>query len=143
MKCETIIANQYVKKVVPLIESAKDSIDICVFDWRWYANDVGELCQKFNQSIVSAVRRGVKVRALVNSEEIAAPLRKVGLAVKVHNSARLLHLKMMIIDQKIVVTGSHNYSKSAFNTNYELSVILSDNFDVFEFSNFFQTLWQN
>ena len=143
MELQTIVATQFVNKVIPYVNRAKNSIDICVFDWRWYPNDPGAACQQFNQSIVSAVRRGVKVRALVNSESVAQILRSVGVECKKHASSHLLHLKMMLIDDKIVITGSHNYTQSAFTTNYELSVVLSEVDSVSEFSNFFINLWQN
>jgi len=141
MLCQPIIANQFVKKVVPLIEQAKKSIDICVFDWRWYPHDPGAPAQIFNQSIVQAIKRGVKVRALVNSENIATSLRAVGAEVKRYVSSHLLHCKIMLIDDIIVVTGSHNYTQSAMTANRELSVILSDGVDMSDFRVYFQTLW--
>lgn len=143
MQCEPIIAGQFVSKVKPFIDSAKNSLDICVFDWRWYPNDPGAVCQQFNLSIVAAVKRGVKVRALVNSDSVAQILRSVGVQVKKHISAHLLHLKMILIDDKIVITGSHNYTQSAFQANRELSVILSDGVDTSEFSKFFNNIWQS
>lgn len=143
MQCDPIIATQYVEKVVPLIQEAKHTLDICVFDWRWYPNDVGAACSLFNRSIVDAIHRGVTVRALVNSENIAGTLRAAGAQVKKFVSAHLLHCKMIVIDDKIIVTGSHNFSQSAFQANYELSVILSDGVDTSEFNNFFKSLWQS
>ncbi len=55
---ETIIGKEFPQKVIPLIEQAKTSIDIVVFDWRWYPQDPGASVQLFNQAIVRAVRRG-------------------------------------------------------------------------------------
>ena len=143
MFCEPVIANEFFKKVVPLLENAKNTIDICVFDWRWYPHDPGNTVQQFNQCLVQAVRRGVKVRALVNSDNIAGQLRAVGVEVKKFISTHLLHCKLMIIDDKIVLTGSHNYTQSAFNANYELSVILDDVGPNSEFSKYFLRLWQS
>lgn len=143
MDYEVIIAGEFVDKVVPLIDLAKNTINICVFDWRWYTNDPGSPAQKFNQSIVSAVRRGVKVQALVNSESVASSLRAVGVETKKHLSSRLLHLKMIVIDDKVVVTGSHNFTQSAFTSNYELSVAISNIEPNSSFSQFFYRLWQS
>ena len=141
MLCVPIIASQFVEKVIPLVDAAKNSLDTCVFDWRWYPNDPGSPCQRFNQSIVRAVRRGVKVRALVNSQSVAETLRSVGVEVKHHYSAHLLHLKMMIIDQDVVITGSHNYTQSAFSANQELSVVLGGVGQNSEFQQFFDRLF--
>ena len=141
MQCESIIAGEFVKKVTPLVESVRSTLDICVFDWRWYPNDVGSPCQIFNQAIVQAVRRGVHVRAIVNSESVAAQLRAVGVEVKRHVSKHLLHLKMMLLDSETLVTGSHNYTQSAFSANYEMSLILSDGVNLKPAQDFFNALW--
>lgn len=141
MQCESIIAGQFVQKVTPLVAGVRRTLDICVFDWRWYPNDVGSPCQIFNQSIVQAVRRGVRVRAIVNSESVAAQLRAVGVEVKRHVSKHLLHLKMMVLDSETLVTGSHNYTQSAFSANYEMSLILSDGVNLKPAEDFFNALW--
>lgn len=143
MQCETLIAGKFVEDSIAIINAAKNSIDVCVFDWRWYPDDPGAPCQRFNQSIVQAARRGVKIRALVNGQRVQQHLSSIGAEVKRHISKHLLHLKMMIIDEKTVITGSHNYTQSAFTSNYELSVILSDGIDVTPFKEFFDNLWLN
>ena len=140
---ETIIGKEFPQKVIPLIENAKKTIDIIVFDWRWYPQDPGAQCQLFNQSIVRATRRGVIVRAIANNYEIVNVLNQNGCYVKKILTKKLVHCKIMIIDSGIVVTGSHNYTESAFQMNLELSVIL-DNFEkIAEFSNFFTNLYNN
>lgn len=143
MNCETIIAGDFVKKVVPLIDRCLNTLDLCVFDWRWYQNDPGAPVQLFNQSIVRAVKRGVKVRALVNNDNVMGILRSVGVDSKKFISGHLLHCKFMVLDSEVVITGSHNYTQSAFSSNYELSVILGDGVNIFDFSNFFNVLWQS
>jgi phosphatidylserine/phosphatidylglycerophosphate/cardiolipin synthase-like enzyme len=140
MQCETIIAGDFVKKVVPLIDSARHTLDLCVFDWRWYPQDPSSPVQLFNQAIVSAVRRGVTVRALVNSDSILTTLRSVGVDAKKFVSGHLLHCKFIILDSTTIITGSHNYTQSAFSSNFELSVVLSDGVDCFPFQDFFNRL---
>ena len=68
---DTIIGKEFPDKVIPLIDNAKYTIDIVVFDWRWYPQDPGASVQLFNQSIVRSVRRGVKVRAIANRNQIS------------------------------------------------------------------------
>lgn len=142
MKNQVVIANEFVKCISPHIERARKSIDIIVFDWRWYADQPGSDCQKFNQLIVNALRRGVRVRCVVNSDDIAMKLRSVGAEVKKHLSTHLLHAKLMIIDEDTVITGSHNYTQSAFTANYELSVILTELENIEPFNLFFRNIWQ-
>jgi len=123
---ETIIGKEFPKKVVPLIEAARRSIEIIVFDWRWYPQDPGASVQLFNQAIVRAVRRGVKVRAIVNNDQILEVLNSVGCDARRLKVKELVHCKFMILDDSLVVVGSHNYTQSAFQMNLEASVIFKD-----------------
>ena len=142
MKNDVIIGNQFPDKVIPLIECAKKSIKIVVYDWRWYPNDPGNSVQLFNQAIIRAVKRGVKIQAIVNHEGMCAVLSQNGVAVKKIKVQGLVHAKLMIIDDNIVIIGSHNYSHNAFVLNQEISVILTDIENVEDFNIFFKTLWQ-
>jgi phosphatidylserine/phosphatidylglycerophosphate/cardiolipin synthase-like enzyme len=138
---ETIIGKNYPKQVIPLIDKAVKSIKIVVFDWRWYENDPANPCQLFNASIVRACKRGVKIQACVNSNAIAKPLSLNGIDVKIPVSKNLIHTKFIIIDDEILVMGSHNFSQSAFTTNYETSIISRDSLQVKEFVSFFNSIW--
>lgn len=139
---QVISGKQFPKYVIPLIESAKEKIDIVVFDWRWYGADPGASVQLFNQTIVRAVRRGVKIRAITNARDIIDILNKQGIEAKKIISKKLMHAKLMIIDEKIAVTGSHNYTMSAFELNDELSIICDQEDYKTEFKCYFETLWQ-
>ena len=141
MNMETIIGKQFPEKVIPLLDNSKKSIDIIVFDLRWYPQDPGAAAQLFNQSIVRAVRRGVKVRVIANNNDIIDVLKKVGCDAKKLLTTKLVHCKLMIIDDEIVITGSHNYTQSAFQMNLELSIILPQPENISEFSNFFNSLF--
>lgn len=138
---QTIIGKNYPKQVIPLIESAKRSIKIVVYDWRWYENDPGNPCQLFNASIVRAKKRGVNIKACVNSEAIAKPLKENGIDVKIPISKNLIHTKFIIIDDKILIMGSHNFSQSAFTTNFETSIIQDDPLEINEFILFFHSIY--
>jgi len=140
---DIIIGKEFPKKVIPLIESSKSSIDIIVFDWRWYSQDPGASVQLFNQSIVRAVRRGVRVRAIANNDDIIHILKNVGCFAKRLKIANLVHCKIIIIDSKILVTGSHNYTQSAFQLNVEFSVILDDEKCALESLKFFDSLFNS
>lgn len=141
MANEVIIGKQFAKKVIPLIEGAKFSIKTIVFDWRWYKNDPGNAVQIFNQTILRASRRGVKVEAIVNHLDIMTPLRENGIDAKILSITGLLHAKLMIIDDEIVIMGSHNYTHNAFVVNHELSIILRDSDIIKDVNLFFTSLW--
>lgn len=138
---QILIGDQYPKKVVPLIDKAKSSISVLMFDWRWYPNGLGSQVQIFNQALVRAQRRGCVVRCVVNSDDIVTTLKKVGMQAKKVNSLNLLHSKLLIIDNKIVVIGSHNISNNAFAKNFESSVVIDNEISAKEFTSYFETVW--
>lgn len=123
---QIIIGREYPQVLTPLIEQAQHSIEILVFDWRWYANEPNSNVQKFNSAILQASKRGVKVRALVNNNIIPTILQLENLSVKRVGTKSMMHVKMIILDQKKLVIGSHNFSKNAFEFNHEVSLLVED-----------------
>jgi len=138
----TIIGSEYPKKVIPLIDEAKHTIRMCMFDWRWYKDDFAHPVSLFNSALLRAHRRGVKVRILTNYAEVIDFVTSLGFNAKKWPEKSLLHSKFLIFDDKICVIGSHNITQSAFTSNMETSIILTDDDDVKRFSSYFDTLWQ-
>ena len=123
---DVIIGREYPQVLIPLIKKAEHSIEILVFDWRWYTHEPNSNVQKFNSAILDASKRGVKVRALVNNNIMPTILQQHSLFVKRVGTKSMMHVKMIIIDHKIAVIGSHNFSKNAFEFNHEVSVLVDD-----------------
>ena len=138
---EAISGRDFPAKVIPLIEQAKNTIDIVVFDWRWYPQDPGAACQLFNQAILRAARRKVKIRVIANNDQIINILQKEGCEARRLRTTKLVHCKLILIDNQTVITGSHNFTQSAFQMNLELSVIINGDFSKEPFSTFFNNLW--
>ena len=141
MQNEIIISREFPKKVIPLIKKATKSIDIIVFDWGWYPDEIGEQIQIFNNAIFNANKHGVKVRALVQKRLIKVILSKLKIQAKILYSNKLLHIKLMIIDGEIAILGSHNYTKNAFNINHEVSVIIKDEKSILKLEEYFNNLF--
>lgn len=136
-----IIASDYPKIVVPLVEAATRSIDIIIYDWRWYPTVSGSSVSRFNDAIVAASRRGVDVRALVSSEAVLARLKGHGISARLLHSKKLLHTKMLLLDRTGLVIGSHNFTQNAFSYNEEASVFVSLGSEDNSFVKYFDTLW--
>lgn len=120
---EILVASDYPKRIIPLIEQAQNEVLISVFLWNFYFNDPGCQVQKLNQALIRAVQRGVKVKALVSNESSLKKMVEMGVVVKGSQFANKLHNKIMIIDQKYCIIGSHNLTKNALERNYEISVL--------------------
>lgn len=140
-RIEALIGNEYAQRLVELFAAAKHRIDIVVFDWRWYENEPGGDVGRFNMAVAAAAKRGVKVRAVVNSDNIATRLKSVGVEVHRPTSKNLLHVKLVLIDDKIAVLGSHNFTRHAFSVNMEASIVLEGEHYPPRLKEFFETLW--
>lgn len=138
---ETIIGKEFPTKVIPLIKQAKNFIDIIVYDWLWYPDQIGSGIQKFNNAILDAAKKGIRVRVITNSLQTIAILKENKVKAKKIFSVRKLHVKNMLIDDQIAIIGSHNYTMSAFTTNYEFSLITQNKEVVNRLKIFFTNLW--
>lgn len=137
----TIIGKEFGPKVTPLIEQAKHSIDIIVYDWRWYPDQLGSAIQKFNNAIINAAKKGKRVRVITNFTYINPILSQLNIKTKEISSKKTIHTKMMIIDNDIVILGSHNYTMNAFTINYEVSIIIQNQNFAERLDEYFNNLW--
>ena len=138
---KTIIGSNFPKEVMPLIENAKKSIDIFVYDWRNYPDDLASIVQRFNQSIVRSVRRGVVVRAIVGNSAILQFCSVVGIKAVNPDCEGLVHSKFIIFDEKDVVIGSHNFTQHAFTKNQEVSTYIPDYSDIDNLQKYFDNIY--
>ena len=111
------------KYILPLINSSQKYVYIPVF----------VLTHKdLNNALVSAHNRGVDVRIIVDATSAASKyssvkyLRPLGIKVKAENRAGKMHMKSIIIDDKYVVLGSMNFTKSGENYNDENVLIIEN-----------------
>lgn len=139
---EILIGSEYPKKLVGAIDNSQRCVFILMFDWRFYPYEPASDVQKVNMALARAVQRGVKVQCLANSLQIVEKLKEIGLDCRKFNSADLLHSKLVVIDDEVFFIGSHNFSKNAFNYNYETSVMSLDPVNAKLLSTYFQRLWQ-
>jgi phosphatidylserine/phosphatidylglycerophosphate/cardiolipin synthase-like enzyme len=137
---EPIIGKEFPDKVIPLIESAKMEIDIIVYEWHFYPEQVSSTIQKFNQALNKAQRRGVKINAIIGKPQFSSIHKQNEIKLRTPRSISPIHAKMMIIDFEIAIIGSHNYSYSAFTINHEISLIIRDVNTVARLNKLFDTI---
>lgn len=138
---ETIIGNEFSEKTIFLIGQARDTINIVVYSWYWYPDQVGSKIQKFNNAIINAVKKGVNVKVMTTNHHTINILSQNKVKARKLETERKVHAKLIIIDGKTAILGSHNYTMSAFTTNYEISVIIQEAKIVKRLNQFFNNLW--
>jgi phosphatidylserine/phosphatidylglycerophosphate/cardiolipin synthase-like enzyme len=92
----------------------------------------------------------VRIRILTDREKIESDgpalrkLRSAGIAIRslgvVEQS--LMHNKFAVFDDRVVATGSYNWTQSAERANYENLVLLDDSEVVTRFQGEFNRLWR-
>lgn len=121
--------HQYFREVPNHINQASKSIDLAMYLLKYYNDEPRNPANNVLHSIANAAKRDVHVRVLVYkdalkmSPEAIEFLSDNGAEVRVVKD-RKLHEKMVTIDDKILVVGSHNITKAAAQYNYEASVVL-------------------
>ena len=109
--------------IVPKIKESKDEILISAF----YLTD-----KNIIEEIISAKTRGVKVIILldalgaINFKNKILQLRNAHIPLKIENWGGKNHEKTIVIDKKILITGSANFSANGLYKNDENVVVIED-----------------
>lgn len=138
-KCLTGAA--YGKELIELFSQVERTIEIVMFDWRWYELDPANPMQLINNALVQAARRGVNVRCVTSSPDVILTLNGCGLKAKKVQRRGLLHSKMVILDSEVVLIGSHNFTHNALAKNYETTMLIADAESAEAWRAIFEKLW--
>jgi phosphatidylserine/phosphatidylglycerophosphate/cardiolipin synthase-like enzyme len=111
--------------LVPVLESAQESIYFLAYSFT--SNQLGDIVRQKAEAglTISGVMDDEQVRSNEGTE--FDPFRQADLDVRLDgNDDGLLHHKVFIVDEKIVVMGSYNFSQSAEERNDENLLIIYD-----------------
>lgn len=127
-------------RIIRVLNAAQHSLDVCVFSIT--QDDLAG-------ALLEAHHRGVSVRILTDDEQMKAGgsdierLRDAGILV-LHDSSEKLHMhhKFAIVDSKVLINGSFNWTAGAVKGNDE-NVIISHHAGIAgRFSKEFNRLWE-
>jgi phosphatidylserine/phosphatidylglycerophosphate/cardiolipin synthase-like enzyme len=126
--------------IINSLRLADSTIEICVFT---ISDDA------ISGEIKEAYDRGVDVRIITDNYKVydegsdVEELSLFGIPVRVDTSENQMHHKFMIVDQKSVLTGSYNWTRSAALYNQENLVKINDAEFCVVFQQEFDRLWTN
>ena len=110
--------------LVPVLDSAQDSIYFLTYSFT--ANQLGEIVRQKAEA-------GLTVAGVMDEEQVKSnegtefdPFRQANLDVRLDGIEGLMHHKVFIVDEKIVILGSYNFSQSAELRNDENLIIIHD-----------------
>ncbi|XP_070782689.1 mitochondrial cardiolipin hydrolase [Enoplosus armatus] len=120
------------------ILSASSSLDLCIFS---FSN------MDLSRAVLALYSRGVAVRVLTDKDYSAITgsqigvLRKAGICVRRDGGSVYMHHKFAVVDGRLLVTGSLNWTLKAVQSNMENIVITEEPDLVQPFIKEFQKLW--
>jgi phosphatidylserine/phosphatidylglycerophosphate/cardiolipin synthase-like enzyme len=127
-------------EITSLMNNAKSDIKIEMFEFSY---------KPLKESLLEAKKRGVSIRVILDrqsnqNKDTLDFLKGNGIDVKwAPSKFNLLHSKFAVIDNKIVLVGSTNWSKNGMQKNREASVIIYSENLAKEFENIFNKDWES
>jgi hypothetical protein len=129
------------ERVISAINRAQSTLDIAIYSFT---------ADAISTALVNARNRGVVVRIIADeSQSIGfgseiAKLEGLGFELRRKNgvSGGIMHHKYMIIDGRILLTGSYNWSASAEDSNFENAVFLQGTAVIRRFQEDFESIWR-
>ncbi|MFH1198926.1 MAG: phospholipase D-like domain-containing protein [Candidatus Omnitrophota bacterium] len=138
-----ISGTEYFSAVKEAILKAEKSIDMAMYQVSLKPHDKESQVLILVDELVKAKNRGVKVRVILDqnidfvhgrginrwaaegkNSQCFKILKEAGIDVQYDNITTYTHAKALVIDRKIVILGSANWSESAFNKNAEANVLI-------------------
>jgi phosphatidylserine/phosphatidylglycerophosphate/cardiolipin synthase-like enzyme len=124
--------------ILNLINHAAHRLDICVFT---ISDD------RIAEALLAAHQRGATVRLLTDNHKLhdqgsdIKPLQIAGLPVRIDKTPNHMHHKFAVADNRVVLTGSYNWTRSAALANLENLLVTDDATVVQRYSAEFERLW--
>lgn len=119
--------------LVEAVNAATESLHLSIYmiSHHWRNPDLGNLNPV--QALKDAALRGLTCRCVIDQPNVvgrlgafnvtaAADLQRAGWKVRVMPDARTLHEKILVIDKRLSLVGSHNISKASATSNYDTSL---------------------
>ncbi|KAM5308672.1 mitochondrial cardiolipin hydrolase [Glossophaga mutica] len=119
--------------------AARVSLELCLFAFS--SPQLGRAVQLLHQ-------RGVRVRVITDCDYMALKgsqiglLRKAGIQVRHDQDLGYMHHKFAIVDKKVLITGSLNWTTQAIQNNRENVLIMEDEDYVRLFLEEFEHIWE-
>ncbi len=121
------------------ISYSTKSIDICVFT---ISDD------RIKEKLLYAKRKGVQIKIITDNDKSfdkgsdIQTLADCGIQTKIDTTPHHMHNKFAIFDDKTLITGSFNWTRSASEFNHENIIVSNDSNSVMQFKQEFEALWK-
>jgi phosphatidylserine/phosphatidylglycerophosphate/cardiolipin synthase-like enzyme len=149
---KVIFDKQYYPIALKVINEAKKSIDFAVFEIRYYPEYPQSPSNLLIDGLVLAAKRGVKVEVCLEQSKgydqdnaldnlkVAYKLSNGGVNVYLGNPKKTLHAKFLVVDRRLVLLGSTNWSYYSLDKNRETNLLVDSPETAEELLVYFETI---
>lgn len=131
--------DECMQAIVNRIKLATGNIYACVFT---ISDD------RISEALIQAHHFGVSVKIITDNDKLhdeGSDIKRMageGIPIKIDNTESLMHHKFAVIDHKIALTGSYNWTRSAANANQENLLITDVKHVITSYEREFERLWE-
>lgn len=135
-----------------IIGAAEKNIHMIMYQIMWYnrENSVMRLVNLLGEK----AKNGIDVKIILeysyysesindNNTKIKNYLERCGAKIKFDSPKITTHCKLIIVDGKIVIIGSTNWSESAFERNHECAIAICDKNLAEKYEIYFNNIWNS
>ena len=131
--------SQCQQAILTKIQHASRYLDLCVFTIT--DNQIAD-------AIIHGHTKGINIRIITDNHkslDLGSDISRLvncGISVRIDNTDNHMHHKFAIVDNTSVITGSYNWTRSAFLYNHENILISDDSAAVSSYRQEFDNLWR-
>jgi len=128
---QILIGQEYFQTTLQAIQQAQKSILVAIYLINVAPAPDDNPASTLLEALISAGKRGIPVKVILDDSQTVNynaynRLRQNGIDVSFDAPARLLHAKAVIVDSRISILGSHNWTRAALNDNHEFTTYVDD-----------------
>ena len=143
---------EFLQKAIDLVRTAKKSIYISTFKLEITSKRRGAKLKEFFDLLIQKAGEGVDVCILTNRKDNRGHvpdsnafalrfLKTTKIKVRHLPNDRIVHAKVLIVDRKKAILGSHNLSVKSCHNNFEISCFLSEIVSVTYLACYYEDIW--
>jgi len=132
---QLVLNDQYFQVAKKMIQEAKHSIQVMMFEMGYYDRNPNTPSNLLIRELINAKKRGVKVEVLLEVREgedrttkrnrhTGKVLSEGGVEVIYDSLFKTTHAKYLVVDGKLTLLGSTNWTYYALTSNNEASVLI-------------------
>lgn len=133
-----VVDRQYTPAVIDLISAADSTIHLMLYQARFYGEYPDSDSNRLLQALEGAADRSVHIEAIIDESswrqaaenqhniDFAQRMMAAGATVRFDPLELLSHQKVIVVDRRITVISSHNWTHYSLSSNNEAAVFVDD-----------------